>query len=149
MDLFAELQSIVRSLDDANVPYAIAGGLAVAIWGAPRATKDIDLLVLDEDVQRCKAAIAPLGYVLPAEPMTFSNQMTVHRVSKIADGKLMTVDLLIVTPWLQKGFDEREHRTIENGSLWVVSRDALIKMKVAAGRPIDEADIIRLKEIDG
>ena len=34
----------VRALERAKVPYALCGGLAVALHGFPRATKDIDLL---------------------------------------------------------------------------------------------------------
>jgi hypothetical protein len=45
MDLAAELRDVVGALAAQQIPYALAGGLAVAVWGAPRATKDIDLLI--------------------------------------------------------------------------------------------------------
>ncbi len=35
---------LVRVLERARVPHAVIGGLAVAAWGVPRATEDIDLL---------------------------------------------------------------------------------------------------------
>jgi hypothetical protein len=77
MDLFRELLTIVRALDQGHVDYALVGGLAVAVWGAPRATKDVDLLILPEDLDRAKAALRPAGYVLEALPMTFRDGMTV------------------------------------------------------------------------
>jgi hypothetical protein len=56
MTLFDELRSIVSALDGAGVDYALVGGLAVAVWGAPRATKDIDLLIQPDALPRAMAA---------------------------------------------------------------------------------------------
>ncbi len=50
MDLHDELVSLVGALDAAGVDYALIGGLAVAVWGVPRFTQDIDLLVRREDL---------------------------------------------------------------------------------------------------
>jgi predicted nucleotidyltransferase len=44
-----ELLPILKVLREAGVPFALAGGYAVAAWGAVRATRDIDFL----------AAVAP------------------------------------------------------------------------------------------
>ncbi len=43
MQLAAEFTALIKALEDRSLPYAVVGGLAVAIWGAPRATTDIDL----------------------------------------------------------------------------------------------------------
>ena len=37
------LDAVVEALDDLGLRYAVVGGLAVSAWGAPRATKDVDL----------------------------------------------------------------------------------------------------------
>ncbi len=34
---------IAASLDEAGISYAIGGALALGVWGAPRATKDVDM----------------------------------------------------------------------------------------------------------
>lgn len=39
------LTKIVRILKDLKIPYAITGGFAVAVWGRPRFTADIDIIV--------------------------------------------------------------------------------------------------------
>ena len=42
------LQSIValqESLSDAGIPSVVIGGVAVAAWGEPRVTRDVDLLI--------------------------------------------------------------------------------------------------------
>jgi hypothetical protein len=62
MNIYAELTTVQQALDNAAVDYALVGGLAVAVGGAPRATKDIDLLVRPDDVVRAKAAVRACGY---------------------------------------------------------------------------------------
>jgi hypothetical protein len=148
MTLHEELMAVVGALDAEGIPYALVGGLAVAVWGAPRATKDIDLLVQPADVERAKAAVGRRGFTLPAEPMQFSDGMVVHRVSKVRDGALVTVDFLLVDENLRRYFDAREVRAVEGGRLAVIGRDGLIAMKVSAGRPQDQADVVKLTELD-
>jgi hypothetical protein len=148
MMLHEELMAVAGALDADGVAYALVGGLAVAVWGAPRATKDIDLLVEPADAERAKAAIGRCGFTLPAQPMQFSDGMVLHRVSKVRDGALVTVDLLLVDDNLRRHFDTREPRLVEGGRLWVIGRDGLIAMKVSAGRPQDQADVVKLLEVD-
>lgn len=140
--------SLVAELDADGVDYALAGGLAVAVWGAPRATKDIDLLVRPDRIVAAKAAAARRGFTLSAAPLTFRDGMTVERVSRVEDGGLLTVDFLVVNPNLESAWKSRARFAIERGSVWVISRDALIEMKLAAGRTQDVADIEALREID-
>ncbi len=45
LDLFDEFVALVDALEKARLPYAVCGGLAMAIHGLPRATIDVDLLV--------------------------------------------------------------------------------------------------------
>jgi len=53
----------------ANVPYAVAGGNAVALWvsrvdeAAVRNTRDVDVLVRREDFNAAKAALESVGFV--------------------------------------------------------------------------------------
>lgn len=43
---------IFEQLNESGIPYAIIGGLAIAYHATPRMTKDLDILVLDEDRPR-------------------------------------------------------------------------------------------------
>jgi hypothetical protein len=45
VDLFEELRALLEALRRENLPYALCGGLAVAVYGITRATEDIDLLI--------------------------------------------------------------------------------------------------------
>ena len=48
MDLLNELKKISLKLDQAGIDYALCGGLAIAIYAKPRATLDIDMMILPD-----------------------------------------------------------------------------------------------------
>lgn len=140
--------ALTSELDSSGVEYALAGGLAVAVWGAPRATKDIDLLVRPEAVAAAKSVAARRGFVLPAAPLTFRDGMTVERLSRVEAGALLTVDFLVVSQNLESAWASRLRLETTDGPLWVISRESLIQMKLAAGRTQDAADVEALKDMD-
>jgi uncharacterized protein YjeT (DUF2065 family) len=57
------------ALEQAGVPYAVAGGNAVAAWvsrkdvAAVRNTRDVDILLRPADLERAKAALGQAGFV--------------------------------------------------------------------------------------
>jgi hypothetical protein len=149
MTLYEELRSILAALDRARVDYALVGGLAVAVWGAPRATKDIDLLVQPADLPRAMACVGECGFTLAALPFEFKDGTTLQRVSKVdKQGNLMTVDFMLVDRNLAPAWASRSSLPLGNEQVVVISRDALIAMKALAARPQDLADIQNLTEGD-
>ena len=146
--MFDELMSLAGALEEAGIEYALVGGLAVAVWGAPRATKDIDLLVRAEAVEPALAAMARRGFDLRALPLVFRDGMQLQRVSRAESGSLLTIDLIVVDANLESAWASRRKLATGDRALWVISREALIAMKALAARPQDIADIERLKEID-
>ncbi len=149
MTLYGELRSVLAALDQAGVGYALVGGLAVAVWGAPRATKDIDLLVQPESLARAKAALRACGFTLEALPIEFKDGTTLQRVNKVdKEGSLTTVDFMLVNPNLAPAWESRIRLPFADGEVVVVAREALIAMKALAARPQDVADIQNLQEDD-
>jgi hypothetical protein len=147
--LFDEFQAVLAALDGAAVDYALIGGLAVAVWGAPRATKDMDFLVRAEDREKAMAALHPCGFTLAALPFEFKDGTTLQRVSKVdATGDLMTVDLMLVDQRLEPAWNSRQRLSFGEREVSVVSRAALIDLKARAGRPQDLMDIQNLQEGD-
>jgi len=147
--LYDELRQVLDALDRATVDYALVGGLAVAIWGAPRATRDIDLLVRPEDLSRAMAALHVGGFTLEGLPFDFKDGTRVQRVNKVdATGGLMTVDFMIVDANLESAWATRVRLHFADRDVAVVTRDALIAMKARAARPQDIMDIQNLKDID-
>ncbi|MFN0251228.1 MAG: DUF6036 family nucleotidyltransferase [Kofleriaceae bacterium] len=146
LDLRTELDALTRSLDTAGIPYAVCGALALAIHGHPRATKDIDIIARPEDVPTTKAVARVHGFTIEALPMVFSSGITVHRMSRLSGSQILTLDILEGAGPLAPVWDTREQHGTSRGAIWVVSRQGLVTMKLAAGRPQDLADLAKLEE---
>ncbi len=150
-DLYEELKSIVSGLDEKGIDYALCGGLAMAVHGFPRATVDIDLLILDEHLEEAKKFARTLGYTIEAMPVTFSRgAVEIRRLSKIDPdtGILLPLDLLLVTPEILDVWRSRAEVEWESGRLWVISRRGLIALKSLRSSSQDIADIEKLREAE-
>lgn len=145
-DLRDELDALTKSLDAASLPYAVCGALALAIHGHPRATRYIDLVIDPAHLEATKAVARAHGFSLEALPMTFaSSGITVHRLSRVATGQILMLDLVLADGPLAQVWATREKHETSRGPVWVVSRQGLVTMKLAAGRPQDLADLARLE----
>ncbi len=102
MDLIEELIGLSEAFDAAAVDYAVCGGVALAIHGHPRFTKDIDILVRTEDLERALAAAATRGFTREGGKITFQtstkDKRAMFRVSKARGARLLTLDLLLAGP---------------------------------------------------
>ncbi|HEX6095757.1 MAG TPA: hypothetical protein VF432_05475 [Thermoanaerobaculia bacterium] len=148
LDLEEELRCVLGVLDEAAIPYALCGGLAVAVHGHPRATIDIDLLVREDGVARATDLAGTLGFTFKAGPMTFHDgAVPIHRVTKIdADGDTLMLDMLVVTAQTEQVWLTREVREWSGRPISVVSREGLIALKRLRSSAQDLADIAALTE---
>lgn len=147
-DLEAELAAVVAALSSRKIEHALCGALALAVHGHPRATKDIDLLVPGQCVAEARAVLSAIGFDLAAAPMTFRTGVTVHRVSRAADGALLTLDLIVAEGPLASAFASRTQVPWRGTMLSVVDRAGLVAMKRLADRPQDRADLVALGEAE-
>ena len=145
-NLLDEFKAITEALNSAGIEYAVCGGWAMAIHGLPRATMDIDLLILAEDLDPVLSIAKAHGFDIEGLPLHFA--IEIRRISKVDDvtGDLMTLDLLLVSDEHQDIWAGRQKIDWREGKTSVVSRDGLMKMKRLAGRPQDLLDIEKLSE---
>ena len=152
MNIVEELHAVAAALRAAGIPYAVCGGIAVTVYGATRSTKDIDIAIAQEHLSAALSAVAPLGYNIPAGPMTFGlgtpQERHVQRVNKIEGAAHLVLDLLIADAAYSGVLDDRVDVPLPDGTITFVSRDTLLRMKRLAGRPIDLADIEKLEGAD-
>ena len=151
MDILGEYTQFVKSLEKAGIEYATCGGLAMAVHGHVRATKDLDFLVRPDDLEKAFEVARKLGFDIEGLPLDFDRgSFQLRRISKInkETKSLITVDFILVTDKIEDVWDDREHLDWDSGSAWVVSRRGLIKMKTTAGRDQDLLDIRKLEESD-
>ena len=146
-----ELLAVLDALGAAGIDHAICGGWAVGIHGFPRATRDIDLLVQEDKVEKIKEVLAPVGFTLSSGRIPFRvgtpEEQRLYRISKVIDTELLMLDLMVVTPFLQDAWDSREKYEFDGRAVPVVGLDSLIKMKETAGRPNDLIDVNELRRI--
>jgi hypothetical protein len=144
--LIDELEQIIFDLEANGIELAVCGGLALTIHGFPRATFDIDILIQPESLDAAYKIVAEKGYDIRGLDMSFNEgAVEIRRVSKIDDGEVLSLDLLLVTPQLRDVWETKEKLIWQNKILWIVLREGLIKMKTLAGRAKDLIDIGRLK----
>lgn len=145
--LLEELGQLISALEENGIEYAVCGGLALAIHGFARATLDIDILIQPESLEKAYQIGAEKEFDIRGLDISFKERaVEIRRVSKIdANGEVLSLDLLLVTPQVQDVWETREKIDFLGNRLSVVSLAGLIKMKQLAGRPQDLTDIERLK----
>ncbi len=132
------------ALDAAGVPYAVAGGNAVADWvarvdpGATRATKDVDLLVNRSDMPAVQAALEGVGFI-------YHNLFGVDTFVDGEKGRPSEgVHLLLCGEIVRPG-DLHTLPTLEDSErgaeFQVASLEALLKMKLIAYRDKDRTHL--------
>jgi hypothetical protein len=103
-------------------------------------------------LEPAKQTARGLGYRIEAGPLWFAEQaVEIHRLSKPdpGTGDLLSLDLLVVTPALEPVWQAREQVQWEHGTIPVVSRAGLARMKRLRGSGQDLDDIGHLEEDSG
>jgi hypothetical protein len=146
-----DASAILRVLSVHRVDYVVIGGLAVQAHGHPRTTQNLDLIPdpSPDNLERLRAALLelrarPVGDADPADIVipptgvleldTDAGGVDVHRAPPGA------------APYAQLRIRALELEL--DVTVAVASRDDLIAMKRASGRPIDRGDILALTEPD-
>ncbi|MCB1114229.1 MAG: hypothetical protein KDK62_05680 [Chlamydiia bacterium] len=140
------IEVVAKALEEAKVPFAIVGGFAVALYGFPRGTLDVDLVIQwsKEHLELAEKALKKIGLVsrLPLDSQSVFN----FRDEYIQNRNLIAwnfynplnpaeqVDLIIT-------YNLKPSEIVTRKSLPVLSKKSLIAMKKASGRPQDLEDL--------
>ncbi|MFW6140763.1 MAG: nucleotidyl transferase AbiEii/AbiGii toxin family protein [Acidobacteriota bacterium] len=90
MNIFEEFPKLFSQFEKNKLKYALVGGVAMAFHDEPRFTKDIDILLFPEDIEKLKKILNKDGYLESTPPWTFKKiNMTLHRFIKTADKEHM------------------------------------------------------------
>jgi len=149
-NLFEEFRAVVAGLTEARIPFAVCGGLAMAIHAEPRATVDIDLMAPAEEMSRLVEVLVPLGFVRrERSPLRLARgEVRMHRFTKVTPGDpdVLILDVIEAgsgTP--ARAWQGRIDLGWEGQTISVVSRDGLVALKRLRGSAQDLADIARLE----
>lgn len=79
MDFKITLDKIIRRFFSEDVQYAFIGGFAMAMWGIPRTTIDLDILVNKKDLGKIDAILKEYGFTC-----VFSSEDVAQYISSLA-----------------------------------------------------------------
>jgi hypothetical protein len=144
------LRRAVAALEAAGVPYAIAGGNAVAAWvsrvdeAAVRNTQDVDILLRRADLPRAIAAMTEAGFV---HHHTASLDMFLDGPSASARDAVHVVFAAekVKPDYAAAAPDVTESEATD--SFRLVTLDALVRMKLTSFRDKDRTHLRDLIEI--
>ncbi len=146
--LVQAFSDLITDFNRRGVTYALAGGWAYSALVEPRATTDIDLLILLEppsrdQVQTLVSSLFDSTVIHPA-PMVFQG-ISIWRIVGIRSDQEIIVDFLLAdSAYLHTALDRR--RTVPFGALQVpmLSLEDLIILKMVARRLQDRADLEKI-----
>jgi hypothetical protein len=161
----ADFFDLLRVLSEHRVEFVVIGGLAVALHGYVRATKDIDIVPKPsrENLTRLWSAVSEIG-ATPIElgefrteemPMAFSVDGLIEGGGNWAlSTRLGRLDVM---QWVNgvDGYAELRPNAVRvdepsvGHPIWVAGLGDLISMKEAAGRDLDRIDITALRMAQG
>ncbi len=141
------LQGVFSSLESNEVRYVVIGGIAAVLYGVPRATLDLDILIeaTAENAARLLKSFEEAG--LGTASLTTANDLLDHEIVVFEDW--VRIDVQTRTPGIQfdQAWENREVMEYQGQKFYVASRKDLIASKRASGRDIDLEDV-HLLELD-
>ena len=140
-------QDVFKSLHHHQVKYVVIGGIAAVLYGVPRVTFDVYILIqaTPENVAKLLTALEAAG--LASASLTSPEQVLAHEITIFKDR--VRIDVQTATPGLTFARAWKNRRTIsyQEQTIQVISREDLIASKYAAGRAIDIEDARILESI--
>jgi hypothetical protein len=134
------MNRVCAALESLGITYAVVGGMAVNAHGHRRTTDDVDFLLRPEDLTTFRSHSAEFGFTqVPQRPRRFLDTATDVSFDLLvtgqfpgsgAPGPVAFPDPAVVREIIQQR--------------WVLNLTALIRLKLAARRHQDFADVVNL-----
>ena len=142
------LKDVFASFERHDVHYVVIGGIAAILYGVPRATIDLDILIdpTPQNAQRLLQALLSAG--LGTAALTNADELLANEITVFTDR--VRIDVQTSTPGLQfaDAWRQRETMTFEDQKFFVACKTDLVASNKAAGRAVDLEDV-RLLELPG
>lgn len=143
LNLLQSTAKIQKDLHQAGIRSIVIGGLAVAVWGEPRLTADVDLKI---QLNR-NEALTLVSLLKPYYRMLSNNPLeTIQKVGFIfvKDASDIRIDLLLAdTPFDIQAIERAKKVEMEKGtSLIICSPEDMIIYKMISTRPRDREDVV-------
>ncbi len=135
------LSRLISLLDQAGIPYMVAGSMGSSFHGRPRATQDADV-VIDPTGDQLASFLDLLGmdyYVSRDAAFDAFRRRTMFNIIDLAGGWKADLILRKDRPFSRQEFERRGRIDVEGQILWVVSPEDTIlsKLEWMKGRESD------------
>ena len=142
MKLPQDFKEFLKSFNARNVEYMVVGSYALAYYGAPRYTGDIDVFVhrTEANATRVIEALRDFGFAFPnlaEEDFTKENNVVQIGMPPI---RIDILTFLSGMDW-DTAISRAEKATLDDVPVLVIGKDDYITNKRATGRTKDLADI--------
>ncbi|MBX3350047.1 MAG: nucleotidyltransferase [Nitrospira sp.] len=147
--LAQSLSTLITDFNRRGIEYALAGGWAYSALVEPRATTDIDILLLMEQpsrdqLQSLLSSLFDSTIVHPAA-MVFRG-ISIWRCVGILKNQEVVIDVLLAdSEYLRTVLARRRQVSLGEVSVPIVTVEDLIVLKTLAGRLQDQADLEKIK----
>lgn len=153
---------LLKELYKNKVKYLIVGGLAVNLYGIPRTTQDIDIIIYmsKENILKILSLLKKLNYV-PRLPVNAEELTNPEKVKDWIENKNLkafsfynkkdnykVIDIVIKHPLnFENSFKNRTVKKVKDIEIYLASINDIIKTKEESGRSQDISDIEMLKKV--
>ena len=148
LPLSNDLREFIRLLNTKSVRYVIVGAWALAFHSRPRYTGDLDIFVArdEENADKLMSVLEAFGF--SSVGITRDDLLRPDYVIQLGRAP-NRIDLLtgISGVTFDETWNSRESGDISGSTVYFISRDLLIRNKLAANRPKDRADVDVLKKM--
>jgi Nucleotidyltransferase of unknown function (DUF6036) len=135
------LLDVFKCLKTHNVKYLVIGGIAAILYGVPRATFDLDILIepTPKNVKNLLEAFLEAG--LGTASLTSIDDLLANEITIFKDR--IRIDVQTSTPGIQfeRAWQNKKVMQYQNNDFYVVSKSDLIASKKAAGWNVDLEDV--------
>lgn len=141
--LIEAIEKLQKACLKQKIKIAFTGGIAIGVYGNPRATYDVDgfILAAKKQIAPLLLALGKIGFKSSKKPV-FKTIQDKQFITLIYSKYKMYVDLFIATGDFQSGILKRAKRLKANKlKINVVSPEDLILLKLQAGREKDLDDV--------
>ena len=143
-----QLQSVFASFQKNDVRYVVIRGIAAVLYGVPRATFDLDVLIeaSSDNVERLLKAMIQAG--LGTASLASVDEVLSKEITIFTDR--IRLDVQTSTPGIEfeQAWERRVTMNYKGQTLEVVSLSDLIASKRASGRDVDLEDVRILEAKD-
>ncbi len=155
MDVFVLAGKVVEALEAEGVPYIVVGALSVSVFGIPRATKDVDIVISLETRKPLDAVERRLADVLEFDPQITFETITgsLRHILRSRSRPPIVVELFELgdDPFLQSRFSRRrqEYSAQMQRHTWLPTPEDVIVQKLRWARPKDIEDAASVLAVRG